>query len=1249
MTYDNQIILQIIEGSPIATFAIDKSHIVIYWNKACENLTGINARNIIGTKRQWLAFYKKERPVIADLVLDKAGEEDVSKYYGDKCHKSTLIEGSYICEDFFPNIGKSGKWFLFTTAPIRDNKGKIIGAVETLQDITKQKQADEALEIERRFSNTIIQAAPVYFVAIGGDGKTITMNKTMLDEMGYTLDEIRGKDYLTTFVPKRDHKMLSDIFKQLVKSNKSTLNENYVITKNGREILLEWHGRPVFKEEGKFDFFFGLGLDITERERTYEQIRHLNRLLRTVSSINQLLVHERDKKRLLKNICQNIITSKKYTSAWIILFDREGKYKMFAQAGIDKYSLSLKAMFKENRFNRCIKRALSKSGVIIIRNVYKECIGCPLFKKDIKESSMSIRLDYKGITYGVISIDMVKYSVIDREEQDLIKELAEDIAFVLHNMELEREKEEIERTLKESEERFSTFMYFLPASVFIKDKKSHNLYFNRYTEGLFGADEGWIGKSTLEVIKPKEVAKQMIEDDKKALSEGYFMSERAIFDKNNIKHIYQTHKFPIVQKDGSKLLGGFALDITERKMAEERINKHIRDIELLSETAMKFIDFPLEEDLCKFIGEQLRAIIGEKSIIAINLIDRDNNVLITRAIIGIERLLARIIKISGKDPVGLVYNAKDEYLDNLCDGKLHCNEKGLYEILLKTVPKSVCVSIEKLINIGNIYTIGLTKGEQLFGTVVIILQKGEQDLENMYVVEAFIKQASMAIQKGYVENKLRESKDIYRTLVENNYDAVCICMNYTMLFANKKTFEITGYKQEELLNINTLDLIHPEDRERVKKIIVGRIKKKGESTIFDARIVRKDNNERWCEIALESIPYKGKHAIMVILRDITNYKKMQEEIIRNEKLDSLGILAGGIAHDFNNFLTIIMGSCSLLMVKMKGNTEITDMISDVEKATERAKRLTQQLLTFARGGAPVKEVASIVGIVRDSAEFVLRGSKSKCEFLISDNLYSVNVDAGQISQVIQNVVLNANQAMPEGGTIMISIKNKNIKERGKITFKTVKYIKISIKDQGVGIPGKHLTKIFDPFFTTKQAGSGLGLATSYSIIKNHSGHIEVQSDLGKGATFCIYLPAQKKQEEKGKEKKYIFFKEGGKVLIMDDEKGVRELSRKILNNMGFDVDLAINGEEAINKYMKAMDSENFYDIVIMDLTIPGGMGGEKAVKELLKLDPDAKVVVSSGYSTDPIISNYKDYGFKGCLSKPYNIDELSEVLEKLFS
>ncbi len=1249
MNNNNQIFLKIIEGSPIASFAIDKSHSIIYWNKACENLTGIPAKNVIGTKKQWLAFYKEERPVLADLVLDEMGEEDINKYYGDKCHKSTLIEGTYIREDFFPNICESGKWFLFTSAPIRDNRGEIIGAVETLQDITKQKQADEALEIEKRFTNTIIQSVPVYFVAIGADGKTITMNKAMLDAIGYTLDEVRGKDYLTTFVPKRDRKMLSDIFKQLVGFNKPALNENYVIAKNGCEILLEWHGQPVFKEEGKFAFFFGLGLDITKRKRVDERIKHVNRLLRTVSSINQLLIHEKDKNRLLKNICQNIIISKRYTSVWIVLFDRGGKYKMFAQAGIDKYSLSLNAMFKENKFNKCVKRTLSKSGVTIVKNTYKECMGCPLFRKDVKNNSMNIRLDYEGITYGVISIGMVEYSVIDKEEQDLIEKLAEDIAFILHDMELESEKEEIERTLKESEERFSTFMDFLPASVYIKDKNSRNLYFNRYTKELFDANEGWIGKSTLEVIKPKEVAKQMIEDDKKALSEGYFISERTIFDKNNTEHIYQTHKFPIVQKDGSKLLGGFALDITERKMAEERINKHIRDIKLLSETAMKFIDFPLEKDLCRFIGEQLQAIIGEKSIIAINLIDKDNNVLVTRAIIGIEKLLAGIIKIAGKDPIDLVYNAKDEYLDNLCDGKLHRNEKGLYEILLRTVPKSVCVSIEKLINIGKIYTIGLTKWEHLFGTVVIILQKDKQDLENKGIIEAFIKQASMAIQKRYIEDKLSESKDLYRTLVENNYDAVCICKDDTMLFANKKTSEITGYEQKELLNINTLDLIHPEDKSRIRKIIVGRIKKRGDATIFDARIVRKDKNERWCEIALEYIPYKGEHAIMAILRDITNYKKMQEEIIRSEKLESLGILAGGIAHDFNNFLTIIMGSCSLIMMKMKGNSEITDMISDVAKATNRAKRLTQQLLTFARGGAPVKEITSIVSIVKDSSEFVLRGSKSKCEFLISDNLYSVNVDVGQISQVIQNVVLNANQAMPEGGTIMISIENKNIKEGGKITLKTMKYIKISIKDQGVGIPGKHLIKIFDPFFTTKQAGSGLGLAISYSIVKNHCGYIEVQSDLGKGATFCIYLPAQKKQGEKEKEKKYIFFKEGGKVLIMDDEKGVRELIRKILNNMGFDVDLAKDGEEAINKYRKAIDSEKSYDIVIMDLTIPGGMGGEEAVKELLKLDPDAKVVVSSGYSTDPIMSNYKDYGFKGCLSKPYNIDELSEVLEKIFS
>jgi nitrogen-specific signal transduction histidine kinase/CheY-like chemotaxis protein len=381
-----------------------------------------------------------------------------------------------------------------------------------------------------------------------------------------------------------------------------------------------------------------------------------------------------------------------------------------------------------------------------------------------------------------------------------------------------------------------------------------------------------------------------------------------------------------------------------------------------------------------------------------------------------------------------------------------------------------------------------------------------------------------------------------------------------------------------------------------------------------------------------------------IVFDITMRKRMEAELSKIQKLESIGIFAGGIAHDFNNILATLIGNIALAKDKEMSKDEIFKLLTEAEKASKRAQSLTKQLLTFAKGGAPVKETASIGEVVKESSHFVLSGSKSDCEFSIARDLWPVEADVGQISQVVNNIVINANQSMPEGGMIKIKAENLIIDSENQWKLKLGRYIRISIKDAGIGIASKHFTKIFDPYFTTKQEGSGLGLSTSYSIIKNHGGHITVESKLGSGTTFHIYLPASENSAPVKEESRVM--RGHGRILLMDDDAMLREIIGRMLIKFGYEPEFAEDGAEAIEMYNKAKEAEKPYDAVIMDLTVPGGMGGKEAFQKLLVMDPEAKIIVSSGYSDDPILANFQEYGLKGVIPKPFELGALSKVLHE---
>ncbi|MGV8056958.1 MAG: ATP-binding protein [Smithellaceae bacterium] len=501
----------------------------------------------------------------------------------------------------------------------------------------------------------------------------------------------------------------------------------------------------------------------------------------------------------------------------------------------------------------------------------------------------------------------------------------------------------------------------------------------------------------------------------------------------------------------------------------------------------------------------------------------------------------------------------------------------------------------------------------------------------------------------YLEAERTSTK--FRSLIDSTADPIIVYDDKdTSVYVNPAFVRIFGWKFAELKD-EKINFV-PQGKEKEAAEIMDLITQKKEISNLETKRKTKDGRTRDVSIsAAANFDEKGRYAGCVFqLRDITERKLLEAEILKMHKLESIGLLAGGIAHDFNNILAAILMNTQMALMNIGNPAEAAVFLGGVEVATERAAKLARQLLTFAKGGAPVKKSTSIEKFIREIVEFILRGSNVKCEFDVREVIWPVEIDEGQMNQVIQNLIINAQQSMPHGGIIRISLNN--ITPDGKLetgalrAYQDMDFVMISIRDTGVGIPQENLGKIFDPYFTTKGKNTGIGLSTAYSIITRHNGHIRVESTEGIGSTFTIYLPAAKEvtPDIKPESTPQKIYTRGDFVLVMDDEQMIRELMTAMLQNMGYEVAQAQDGREAIDLYAKAMQAGKPHDLVIMDLTIPGGMGGKETITELMAINRDIKAVVSSGYSNDPIMADYKKYGFCGVLKKPFTINELKTIL-----
>lgn len=518
----------------------------------------------------------------------------------------------------------------------------------------------------------------------------------------------------------------------------------------------------------------------------------------------------------------------------------------------------------------------------------------------------------------------------------------------------------------------------------------------------------------------------------------------------------------------------------------------------------------------------------------------------------------------------------------------------------------------------------------------------------------------MALHKANMEIELRKSEERFRKMAEASPFPIYIMdTGNRLIYANKKFLDIFGYTPQELYDRETwLEKFYPdpeyrdEVRQKWKEDVKIAKNLQPEQREFDVRC--KDGSVRTILFRLVNMDENNR---MVICEDITYRKQSREEFLKARKLEAVGILAGGIAHDFNNLLSVIMGNINLAQMKAAGlDDSFTRWLDEAEKAAIRAKNLTRKFTIFSSGGKPVKKVTSLKNIIENAVSLAISGSNAKCEFDLPADIWKVEIDSEQMNQVINNIALNAIYAMPKGGTIFVKAENIEFSEKNNGNWLSIpngQYVKITFFDQGTGISRKNLHAIFDPYFSTKKKGArkgmGFGLPISHSIIKKHGGYIHVDSELGKGTKVSIYLPASAIQIPSPKPQKSGSPSKNRRILVMDDEKMIRDIVSQMIEYLGYEIESADNGQQALEIYTKAMDSGRPFGAVILDLTVPGGLGGKETLSKLLKIDPDVRAIVSSGYSNDEIIENYKQEGFKNRIAKPYQIKELENVLKEVFS
>jgi PAS domain S-box-containing protein len=539
-------------------------------------------------------------------------------------------------------------------------------------------------------------------------------------------------------------------------------------------------------------------------------------------------------------------------------------------------------------------------------------------------------------------------------------------------------------------------------------------------------------------------------------------------------------------------------------------------------------------------------------------------------------------------------------------------------------------------------SVPLISGERCTGTLNAAACKVDGiDLATRQVIELVAPRLAYAFEMGIALDALAESEARFRDVFDTVGDGIVVAdySNRKVVMVNAAMCALLGRTSSELRGL-TVNSIHPQDRIDEVIAVFESMMRGGRDHALEVPMLRTDGTVFLADVSARSTMISNRRCVVGVFRDATERRRREDEQLHVQKLESIRTLAAGIAHDFNNLLTGLIGNLSLAQMTVADSHEVRPLLDEAQRAATRATALTRQMLTFAKGGAPLRKRMNIVRLVRDSASLATSGSNVNCQFDLPDDGLAVMADEGQLAQVFQNLVRNAVESMPGGGTVRVQLSRPTDTDRDEIC--------IVVTDQGPGIAPELLDKIFLPFFSTKARGSGLGLAVAYSIIQNHGGRIQVSSALGVGTTFRVSLPALGRWQDSPKPP-LAQRQLTGRVLVMDDEAAVLRLAERALQDAGYATKMVTNGSDAVDVYRRVFDDGQRFDAVVLDLTVRGGMGGKEAAEQILAIDPAARLMVSSGYSEDAVMAEYRRHGFSAVLPKPYTAQQLCDAVHGMIS
>ncbi|MBN1546022.1 MAG: PAS domain S-box protein [Syntrophaceae bacterium] len=1067
---------------------------------------------------------------------------------------------------------------------------------------------------DKHFVRLCLDIAGCMIIVLNRDQTISFVNRKSCEILGNGTEEILGRNWFDAFVPEYCREETKVAFDILISGDVAQIEhyENPIITRDGDERTIAWHNVVLRDEKGLIFAALCSGEDITERRRAEAALRDSEEKFRIIFETS------RDA---------------------IMLLDRGGFFEC-NQACLDMYGCTSKEQFVSKHPGEWspLRQEDGRDSLEAARE---------RIEKALEEGTHAFEWTHKRLDGTVFPAEVL----LSRSEyggRTVLQATVRDIS----------ERKKVEERLKESEEKYRNMFENAVEGIYQSTPDGRVLSVNPAQARLFGysspqemiADAKNIGQAYYVRSEDREICKELM--DRQGFVEGFEVEN---YTKNREK-IWISLNTRAVKDDEGRVLyyEGMTENITQRKRTEQALKESERRL----------------SEITEFLPDPMFAIDLKGKVVVWN-----------QAMVDLTGIPAKDMIGKGDREYALPFYQVRRPI--LIDFVLNPGQPGNYYASIRQEGDTYWAEADLLIK-GERRVLS-SKAKPLYGMDGKLIGAIEtiHDITDRKLMEEEIQwmnaelqqtvaertaellKANRALeddiaQRIQAEESLRESERKYREMAELLPETVFECdINGRLTFVNGKFTESFGYGREDLeKGLTIYQVLIPEDRvkagESLNRILKGEPKRGSEYTVL-----RKDGSSfpilSYSSPIMDQGHYVGVRGVVV---DISDLKRVEAELLKVQKLESVGILAGGIAHDFNNLLATILGYIDLTRMNVPPDGKNDKNLERARAACLQAAELTKRLITFSIGGDPLLKPVSLAGVVEDAIDHVLRDSSWLCKMILAEGLWPVSGDDGHLKQVAHHLIANAREAMPGGGVITVSAENFVVDERTDLPLPKGAYVKWSVMDSGSGIPPENLSRIFDPYFTTKDRGSekgmGLGLAICYSVVKRHHGLILVESESGMGATFNVYLPAGDSPDialQKANVPFDIISKREAmpqaKILLMDDEGYILELLREMLGAFGYGVETAENGNEAVALFRRAKVNQQPFAAVILDLEMPDGRGGLYVMQRLLEIDPSVKAIVASGYSNDPVLHDFGTHGFMGAIAKPFTLESLGRVLEEV--